>query len=158
MVFSWEFFREISRFQDLVTMFSVHFSVNSRRGNLPRKLLTIFVRPWSRLPYANSKRILLRCVHTEFERKRKLLLSVIMNMPLHRNKKWAFSNSNCLPSKMSEITTFFLLSSGGSRISQSWGQQPWGGEVEDVNIRFCQVFPKTAWNWKSWGGHVSLMA
>ena len=36
--------------------------------------------------------------------------------------------------------------SGGSRISLRRGRQlPRGG----ANIRFCQIFPKTAWNWKN---------
>ena len=36
--------------------------------------------------------------------------------------------------------------SGGSRISPRRGRQlPRGG----ANIRFCQIFPKTAWNWKN---------
>ena len=36
--------------------------------------------------------------------------------------------------------------SGGSRISPRRGcQLPRGG----ANIRFCQIFPKTAWNWKN---------
>ena len=40
--------------------------------------------------------------------------------------------------------------SGGSRISPRWC----------ANIRFCRIFPKTAWNWKNLdpegkGGHVS---
>ena len=40
------------------------------------------------------------------------------------------------------------LSSGGSRISPRRGRQlPRGG----ANIRFCQIFPKTAWNWKNLG-------
>ena len=36
--------------------------------------------------------------------------------------------------------------SGGSRISPRWGANSGGG---GANIRFCQNFPKTAWNWKN---------
>ena len=37
--------------------------------------------------------------------------------------------------------------SGGSRISPRWGRHPRGG----ANIRFCQIFPKTVWNWNNLG-------
>ena len=36
-------------------------------------------------------------------------------------------------------------SSGGSRITPRWGANFPGG----ANIWFCQIFPKTAWNWKN---------
>ena len=41
-----------------------------------------------------------------------------------------------------------ILYSGGSRISPRRGaNSPRGG----ANIRFCHIFPKTAWNWKNLG-------
>ena len=40
----------------------------------------------------------------------------------------------------------FLLLSGGSRIAPRRGRQLSSG---GPNIRFCQNFPKTAWNWKN---------
>ena len=36
--------------------------------------------------------------------------------------------------------------SGGSRFTRRGGANPPEG---DINIRFCQIFPKTAWNWKN---------
>ena len=38
------------------------------------------------------------------------------------------------------------VTSGGSRISPRRGRQLSRG---GANIRFCQIFPKTAWNWKN---------
>ena len=55
------------------------------------------------------------------------------------------------------LPTFcFRLSSGAFRISPRWGRQFSEGAV---NTRFCQIFPKTAWNWKNLdpqGGCASL--
>ena len=57
-----------------------------------------------------------------------------------------------------EICCIFFIScalcSGGSRISLRRGRQLPGG----TNIWFCQIFPKTAWNWKNLDpGVASLM-
>ena len=57
--------------------------------------------------------------------------------------------------KLKFISDFLVMSSGGSRISPRRGRQlPGGG----ANIRFCQIFPKTAWNWMNLdpGGRASL--
>ena len=52
-----------------------------------------------------------------------------------------------LGKKLSVLEKQFIFS-GGSRISPRRGLQfPRGG----TNIRFCQIFPKTAWNWKNLG-------
>ena len=42
----------------------------------------------------------------------------------------------------------YIEISGGSRISPRRGRQLPRG---DANIRFCHIFPKTAWNWKNLG-------
>ena len=44
------------------------------------------------------------------------------------------------------IPCILSLISGGSRISPRRGRQLSRG---GANIRFCQIFPKTAWNWKN---------
>ena len=53
----------------------------------------------------------------------------------------AMINTGNTEIKKSSLST---MTSGGSRIVPRWG----------ANIRFCQIFPKTAWNWKNldpWG-------
>ena len=49
-----------------------------------------------------------------------------------------------------DISVVNVVCCGESRISPRWGHQLSRG----TNIRFCQIFPKTAWNWKNldpWG-------
>ena len=66
------------------------------------------------------------------------------------NNEWAKRHIHTATSSCTLWINIFAWSiyvvSGGSRISPRRGRQlPRGG----ANIRFCQIFQKTAWNWKN---------
>ena len=67
-------------------------------------------------------------------------LSIHVQLSLELLERDGIFSSPCFPLDS-------IAYSGGSRISPRRGRQLPGG----ANIRFCHIFPKTAWNWKNLG-------